>query len=96
MAEEIKHILTTETFSEFDRCFRDTVFDRKNPFGYKKDSSNKYVPIEENETNSTSGVTQIKAGKVKAKTTAAASDSVNNINSYVLATNADIEAMFTS
>ena len=78
MAEEIKHILTTETFSEFDRCFRDTVFDRKNPFGY----------------NNGKAITKTEAeGTTVTGTVKSHSDTVN---SYVLATNADIEAMFTS
>ena len=79
MAEEIKHILTTETFSEFDRCFRDTVFDRKNPFGYNNNKA-----ITETEAKGTT----VKSGSVKSHS--------DTVNSYVLATNADIEAMFTS
>lgn len=85
MAEEIKHILTTETFSEFDRCFRDTVFDRKNPFGYKTNDKNEVTDaITESEAKGTT----VKSGIVKSRS--------SNVNSYVLATNADIEAMFTS
>jgi len=84
---ETRKILTTKTFENFDTKFKETVFDRQAPYGYKLVNGNK-VAIQENEANGTAGVTQQKSGDVKTPD--------NSRNSFVLATYADIEDLFNN
>jgi len=83
---ETRKILTKTAFENFDTKFRETVFDRQAPYGYKLVDGEK-VAIQENEANGTDGVEQQKSGDVKTPD--------DSRNSFVLATYADIEDLFT-
>jgi hypothetical protein len=83
---ETRHLLTTEAFTNFDTKFKETVFDRQAPYGYKLVDGVK-VAIQEDEADGTDGVTQQRSGDVK--------NPDDSRNSFVLATNADIEDLFT-
>ena len=84
---ETRHLLTTEAFTNFDIKFKETVFDRQAPYGYKLVDGEK-VAIQEDEADGTDGVTQQRSGDVK--------NPDDSRNSFVLATNADIEDLFSN
>ena len=84
---ETRKILTKTAFENFDTKFKETVFDRQAPYGYKLVNGVK-VAIQENEANGTNGITQLNSGTVKVPDASK--------NSFVLATNKDIEDLFSN
>jgi len=84
---ETRKILTKTAFENFDTKFKETVFDRQAPYGYKLVDGEK-VAIQEDEANGTDGITQQRSGDVKTPD--------NSRNSFVLATYADIEELFNN
>jgi len=92
MADENKTILTVEAFKNFDETFRNSVFDRKHPWGYYGDSTGSYVTPNDAYVYSSSCFAEVSKPRINYVDPTTEDDQTKH--SFTLATNWDIEQLF--